>query len=77
MMDEIKENEKDIINYIQNKTQLKENGIKIEYEKLLGFSNLNYIIVIKDILNGKILEKNTITENWVIFLWNMINNWKI
>ena len=54
-MDEIKENEKDIINYIQNKTQLKENGIKIEYEKLLGFSNLNYIIVIKDILNGKIL----------------------
>lgn len=57
MIDGIKENEKDIINYIKEKTQLKENEIKIEYEKLLGFSNFNYIVIIKDKLNDKILGK--------------------
>jgi len=57
MIEEIKENEKDIINNINKKGQLKENEIKIEYEKLLGFSNYNYIVVIKDKLNDKVLKK--------------------
>ena len=57
MFDGIKENEKDIINYIKEKTQLKEDEIKIEYEKLLGFSNFNYIVVIKDKINDKVLKK--------------------
>jgi len=57
MIDGIKENEKDIINYIKEKTQLKEDEIKIEYQKLLGFSNFNYIVVIKDKVNDKVLKK--------------------
>lgn len=51
------EDKENIIIFIKKELLLKDDEYIIEYEKLLGFSNNNYIITIKDKLKNKILKK--------------------
>ena len=43
--------------FVKKKFLLKDEEFIIEYEKLMGFSNNNYVFFIKQILSGKILGK--------------------
>ena len=52
-----KEDEKNIIKFLNKESLLKDDKYIIVHEKLMGFSNDNYIINITDKLTGKILKK--------------------
>ena len=51
------EDKYNITNFVKKKFLLKDEEFIIEYEKLMGFSNNNYVFFIKQILSGKILGK--------------------
>ena len=51
------EDKENIIIFIKKELLLKNDEYDIEYEKLMGFSNNNYVITIKDKLKDRILQK--------------------
>ena len=56
-IDKIKDDKDNITNFIKQKFELKDDEFNIELEKLMGFSNSNYIVIIKRKLSGNLLGK--------------------